>query len=159
MTPAIPPIVIDTREKNPWDFNHPTIIKTLKTADYSIEGMENQIVVEKKGHEEFVNCLSNDRDRFLREIERGKDLKRLHIVVEGSFMGVLQGLYENFPSAMHPNAIRGTIAAWENRYDWVRFWFPGDRETAQGWTEHLLKRSWQDLNEGKIEGSKQENAG
>ena len=146
----VPNIIIDTREQLPYSFKHPSEIKALNTGDYSIVGLENSVVVERKRHEEFVGCLSNDRDRFQRELERGQGFHRLHVVVEASFKGVIECLYENWPVGMHKNAIRGTIAAWENRYNHVRFWFCGDRDTAQTWTEHLLKRSWADFQEGKI---------
>ncbi len=144
-----PAILIDTREQLPWEFNHPTAFLKLNVGDYSIAGLENSVVIERKRHEELINCLGNDRDRFLREIERGEYLRRLHVIVEGSFKAVIECLYESWGSEMHPNAIRGTIAAWCNRYDWLRFWFCGDRFAAQIWAEHLLKRTWADAHEGK----------
>lgn len=45
-------IIQDTREKYPWDFsfyNTETKVKGLKTGDYSVEGMENNITcIERK---------------------------------------------------------------------------------------------------------------
>lgn len=146
MDSNLPPIIIDTREQLPYDFGgHPSYIRTLKTGDYSLEGLENLVVIERKRHEEFIGCLGNDRERFQNEIERGSTFRRLHVVVEASLWSVINCRYDGYPSAMHPNAIRGTIFAWENRYDWLRFWFPGDRETAQIMAEGLLRRAWLDL--------------
>lgn len=151
MKAIIPPFIQDTREQTPWKFGHQTIIQKLEVGDYSVDGIQDKVCVERKRHEELVNCFCGDnRDRFQRELERGANLHRLHVVVEASFKGVIECLYENWPSAMHPAAIRGTIAAWENRYNHVRFWFCGDRETAQTWTEHLLKRAWADFQEKKV---------
>lgn len=151
MKTIAPNIIIDSREQLPYSFKHPSEIKALKTGDYSIVGLENSVVVERKRHSEFIQCLSGERERFQRELERGQSLHRLFVVVEASFKGVIECLYEDWPSGMHKNAIRGTIAAWENRYNHVRFHFCGDRDTAQSWTEHLLKRSWADFQEGKIQ--------
>lgn len=149
----VPPIIVDTREQVPWGFDHPTILQKLDVGDYSVMGMERHVCVERKRFGEFYNCLTNDRDRFEREIlKAGEFLFRLHIVVEASLWQVITGTFDDcdWPSQATPASIRGTIIAWEGRYDWVRFWFPGDRNSAILWGEHLLKKSWSDLVEKKI---------
>jgi ERCC4-type nuclease len=140
----IPPIIVDTREQTPWEFDHPTVVECLKTGDYSVQGLENIVVIERKRHNELVQCFTHGRERFERELQRGESLKFLHIIVEASLRGVMDGAYDDYPNQTHPAAIRGTILAWTARYPWVRFWFPGDREGAQLWAEHTLKRAWAD---------------
>lgn len=42
-------IIIDTREQQPWEFEHySTASRKLDTGDYSIEGLENLFTIERK---------------------------------------------------------------------------------------------------------------
>lgn len=42
-------IIVDTREQNAWEFgNHTTSRTKLDTADYSIEGLEHLLAIERK---------------------------------------------------------------------------------------------------------------
>lgn len=42
-------ILIDRREKTPWKFSETTKPATLLSGDYTIEGHESKIIVERKG--------------------------------------------------------------------------------------------------------------
>lgn len=78
-----PIILIDTREQNPWKFNVCTTCagsekQGLKTGDYTIKGMEELFVIERKGSaSEIYNNLGQavGRERFYKEMERMKDFK------------------------------------------------------------------------------------
>jgi hypothetical protein len=154
--PLMPPIIVDTREQTPWEFeDHPVSIQKLDVGDYSVIGLERLVAIERKRLSEFYSCLTNDRERFEREILRGGEfLHQLHIIVEASLWQVMTGTFDDcdWPSQAHPAGIRGTIIAWGNRYPWVRFWFAGDRPSAILWGKHILERSWKDLREGKLKG-------
>jgi len=56
-------IIIDTREQQPWEFSHhATAIKKLDTGDYSIEGMEDILCIErKKSVSEIANNVTEKR--------------------------------------------------------------------------------------------------
>ena len=42
-------IIVDTREQQPWDFEfHETAKAKLDTGDYSVEGLENILCIERK---------------------------------------------------------------------------------------------------------------
>lgn len=144
-----PPLLIDTREQIPYDFEHASEIRTLKTGDYTIEGLENSVVVERKRHNEVVQCMTWGRERFERELERSRKFRRFHLVIEASCKSVLECLYEDWPNGTHPASVRGTLIAWQNRFEPLRIWFPGDRETAQTLVEHLLVKAWTDDVHGK----------
>jgi DNA excision repair protein ERCC-4 len=145
----LPPIVIDTREQLPYDFKHPSVIRTLKTGDYSIEGLENSVVVERKRHNEIVQCMTWGRERFERELERARNFRRFHLVIEASTQALMDGLYEDWPNGTHINSIRGTLIAWCNRFDSLRIWTPGTRVLAIDLVEHILKKAWTDDVSGK----------
>ena len=150
MKTPLPEIIIDTREQLPYDFgDNPVRFQKLEVGDYSLVGLESLVVCERKRHTELASCLGTQRERFLAEIERGSELKRLHVIVEASFKGVMEGLYDDWGSKMHPNSIRGTIAAWSNRYEWLRWHFASDRELAQDWCWCLLKSGWKEFGDGQ----------
>jgi hypothetical protein len=67
-------VVVDTREQQPLTFNATdrcagTVVRTLKTGDYTLEGYEDLLCIERKGctAEFAANILE---DRFERELER-----------------------------------------------------------------------------------------
>lgn len=79
-------ILIDSREKYPWTFAEKgleVISKKLDTGDYSIEGMEKIVCIERKRSisEWSLNLTSK---RFFREIERMVDFKWKFILLEFS---------------------------------------------------------------------------
>ena len=65
-------IIIDTREKLPLEF--PAGILTarhkLDTGDYSIEGLENHICIERKSVDDFVNTVIHNKERWDDEVRR-----------------------------------------------------------------------------------------
>lgn len=86
-------IIRDSREKpsNGWFFNDEqftTTIGTLKTADYTVEGLEDQFVIERKASpaEFAVNIFEA---RFERELERLDAFESAYILLEFTFEDIL----------------------------------------------------------------------
>lgn len=75
-------IIIDTREQHPWEFADHAISKhKLDTGDYSIQGLENILCIERKnGVAEIANNIVEPR--FKDVIERMKTFKHAFILVE-----------------------------------------------------------------------------
>jgi ERCC4-type nuclease len=69
-----PVILVDTRERNPLDFSRfdgwfaGIEHKALKLGDYSIAGLEDVCVVERKDLPDLVHSLTVDRDVFARRL-------------------------------------------------------------------------------------------
>lgn len=85
-------VVVDTREQAPYDFAGAscyagTVVEqgSLSTGDYSIRGLEHLCAVERKSLPDFVACLGRERERFVRELERGRGMECFAVVVEGDF--------------------------------------------------------------------------
>lgn len=85
-------VVVDTREQAPYDFAGASCYAgttveqgSLSTGDYSIRGLEHLVAVERKGWQDWIACLGRERDRFVRELERGRGLECFAVVVEGRF--------------------------------------------------------------------------
>lgn len=81
-------IVKDTREKiGSWDFDG-QIVRTVKTGDYTIDGMENIICIErKKSISELANNLISKR--FYNELRRMDEIKHNFLVLEFSMYDLL----------------------------------------------------------------------
>lgn len=83
-----PVIIVDTREKKPWDFEADEAFGEVKyqkldVGDYSIEGLEDILAVERKANfnELHMNFTSNAK-RIKAEFDRMKDHKIKILVIE-----------------------------------------------------------------------------
>lgn len=82
-------IIVDTREQQPWEFSHyTTATKKLDTGDYSIEGLENIIAIERKKN---VSEVANNivEPRFKDVLDRLKNVKYPFILLEFNLKDVL----------------------------------------------------------------------
>ena len=88
-------VVRDSREKNEqgWfffetDFCAGMITEKLDVGDYTLKGFEDIFTIERKGSvTEFVGNLT--QKRFFNELERGKDLKHLWLVLEFDMISLI----------------------------------------------------------------------
>jgi dsDNA-binding SOS-regulon protein len=91
-------VIRDTRERQGWYFPKKDrcagmIDKGLKTGDYTLRGYEDIVCIERKASpEELALNLGKHKDRFVRELERMKDIEHRYIVCEFSLDELL-----NFP--------------------------------------------------------------
>tara|TARA_R110002020_G_scaffold133090_3_gene297017 strand:+ start:3824 stop:4279 length:456 start_codon:yes stop_codon:yes gene_type:complete len=87
-------IIQDTREQNPFSFafyDCETTIATLKTGDYTLQGYEEVIAIErKKSTSELATNLGKYKDRFEREMERLSKFDHKYIVCEFTEADLLQ---------------------------------------------------------------------
>ena len=139
---ALVPIVSDTREQEPYGFDARrvrVIRRALPAGDYSIEGMETSVAVERKSLSDFVSTVIHNRPRFYRELSRFSGYLAAAVVVEGNLMDVLGGRYR---SAAHPNALLGTIAAITVDFG-VPVFFCSNRQAAARFVEAYLIRIYE----------------
>lgn len=115
-----PVVLVDTREQRPFSFaRFPNWIAgerqaTLPTGDYSVEGMEALVALERKSLNDLVGSLMNGRQRFLRECERLTEFRWRAILVEATYEEV-KSPYPEFTEA-HPNGISGSLDALEVKF-------------------------------------------
>ena len=89
MTKKLPKIIIDSREKTPFKFSDKvtTEVRKLDTGDYSLEGYETRLCIERKSIPDLISSLS--QSRFVNELERMASFETAMIVVEGSLQETL----------------------------------------------------------------------
>ncbi len=105
-------ILIDTREKIPWRFafaDVETELCTEKTGDYTIEGFETVICLDrKKSVDELARNLCSDYERFRKELVRMMDFKYAYFICEFSLEDILN----------YPNKSGADKYTWRNKQKW-----------------------------------------
>lgn len=86
---ATPVVLIDTREQCPLPITAYPVERTgLPVGDYGIKGFSDwenpRFIVERKSLADLCGSLSNDRERFMREIEKLRQFAFRAIVIEDS---------------------------------------------------------------------------
>lgn len=78
-------IIVDTREQHPWQFKyHTTSNQKLDTGDYSIDGFQDILCIERKnGIAELANNMTENR--FKDVISRMSQYKHAYILIECNY--------------------------------------------------------------------------
>jgi len=134
-------IICDTREQRPFRFLQcaaDVTVKagTLQCGDYSLQGMENRVAIERKSLSDLLQSISRERDRFLKELDRAKGLEAFAIVVEAYWDDIVHG---NYRSNMTPAAASATVAAIMARYK-IPVFFAGSRDMAERFAVLFLRQ-------------------
>ena len=130
-------IAVDSREQKPYLFSGYQV-KTLKTGDYSIVGLEGQIALERKTKEDAYASLGRSRARFERELERLSKLDYAAVVIETSLP---EFLHPPLFTQLSPRTAIGSLIAWAVKYR-VGIFFAGDRRHGYALTRQLLEKYW-----------------
>jgi ERCC4-type nuclease len=146
---------LDPEDLRPYDFhgiladakekNRPVVVRTrvanLFWGDYSLDGLQHKVAVERKSAADFFSTLTHGRDRFEREVASlNSTFEAACVVIEGSWGGMLKSP----PTKANPKSILRTYIAWMQRYPRVH-WVPvEDRRLGELFTFRYLERYWRD---------------
>lgn len=131
-------IVIDSREQKPYKFTN-AVVKGLKTGDYSIEGLESRVAIERKSKADAYGSLSTGRKRFEREVERLSDMDYGAILVESSLKGfMIPPKY----SKMNPKHAVSSLVSWSVKYKRLPIFFCENRIYGRALVLKLLSKFW-----------------
>lgn len=134
-----PVLIVDTREQRPYKFATPSETGTLHVGDYSIQGHESRVAVERKSFQDLIGSITTGRERFENEFKRARDAgMAFFVVVEGRYEDLAAGKYR---SQMSPKSATGTVLSWSVRYH-VPFVFVGNWKNGCDATERLLLAWW-----------------
>jgi ERCC4-type nuclease len=141
-------IIVDTREQQPWSFeDYSTSIAKLDTGDYSIEGLEDTICIErKKSVSEVANNITESR--FKDVINRLKEIKYPFVLLEFDLYDVLRyPVGSNVPKRMlskiriSPAFIMKNILDLELKHN-IHVIFCGDEVNASKLAGMIFKRMY-----------------
>jgi ERCC4-type nuclease len=139
-------IIVDTREQQPWEFEHHTVAhKKLDTGDYSIDGLQHLLGIErKKSISEFANNITESR--FKDVIMRMSQLKYSFLLLEFDLEDVLiYPIGSTVPKKMwdkikiSPAFLLKHIIELQINHN-IKVIFCGDATNAQKMAEHILKK-------------------
>jgi len=140
-------MLIDRREQAPYSFTgfrqgeKPlrvlTRIVDLPSGDYSLVGLQDQIAVERKSHDDLVHTIGQGRDRFHRELERLSRLTFAAVVVEAEWSTLLDHPPGN--SRLSPKTIFRSVIAWQQMFPTIAWWFVPGRRPAEIVTFRILE--------------------
>ena len=109
-----PVLLIDTREQNPLDFSRfadwfaGVERRALKLGDYSIAGLEDLCVVERKDLSDLVHSCTADRSIFINRLRRMAQYPHRLLVITSP----LSQIKSRYPHAsVHPNRITQSLVA------------------------------------------------
>jgi ERCC4-type nuclease len=122
-------IIIDTREQEPYSFDPrraAAVRRALPAGDYSVEGLEERVAVERKTLDDFVSTVIHSRARFRKELRKLAGYPAACVVVEA---GVLDVLVHRYRGDAHPNAVLGNALSVILDYR-VPVFFCGNRQAA-----------------------------
>jgi DNA excision repair protein ERCC-4 len=138
-------VAVDSREQRPWTFGDsvPVLTKALPAGDYAPLGFESQCAIERKSIGDFVGCITYQRERFVRELERLKTYSFACIVIEANLSDVFERRYR---SRVHPSSVVGSAVAFSVDYSVPVFW-ASNPEHAGDLALRILKRWWVNAHE------------
>jgi len=136
--PSIPTLIIDKREQTPLSFTQlPSIVDTLYSGDYSIQGAEHLFAVERKTLDDLATSFTfSRRATFEHELLRLRGHRFRRLLIIGSEEDVLAQRYR---SNMLPKALLGSLYSFEIRYDIPVVW-TADPDSAAELIERWAQR-------------------
>jgi ERCC4-type nuclease len=148
----LPTVIIDSNEQRPFDFSYhanwigASVRRKLPTGDYSIEGMEDILTLERKSLADLILTLTQYRSRFFAECERMVQFKHRAIIIEASYQDIktpypdevftldqeveAQAVGQLHTKA-HPNGISGSLDAINAKYGIEILYTARRRDLAQ----------------------------
>ncbi len=110
----LPVAIIDTREQNPLSFRRFRAwferieYRALPLGDYSVEGMENSCLVERKNLADLIQSFTTNRAVFVERLRRMSRLPHSLVVVTAPFSQIKS----EYPyRAANPNRITQSLIA------------------------------------------------
>ena len=147
-------IIRDTREKkgHGWYFRATAEcdgmdVKKLDTGDYSIEGYEDMIMVERKSISDLWNSLLQGRERFMKEMDRAKEIPARYLIIEGTMKDVQKGTRY---SIVKGDTMIANLISLEQKYGIHVIFTDKRKDVAQRYVRGLLKKLYQYCVDGII---------
>ena len=84
-------ILVDSREQTPYTFEVASRVQGMETGDYSIEGREDQVRVERKSFGDLFGCLTARLPAFKDQLRRLVKYPYHTLLLDTSVEAVLMG--------------------------------------------------------------------
>jgi hypothetical protein len=115
-------------------------------ADYSIDGLEEEIQIERKSKDDLFGTLGGRRDDFEAEIARIGECKYAAVVIEAEWSEIFQDPPSR--SRLPPKVVRSTVQSWSKRYPRVHWFTLPGRQAAEEFVFQELEMFWRQRQHG-----------
>ena len=138
-------IIVDTREQRPWAFpGCDTVRAKLDTGDYSVEGLETRVCVERKSLDDWTGTVIRARPRFYRELERMRAFEFRCVIIEASVREISEGRYQSLAKPASVLGFIGEIAVAQS----VPVYLGGTRAESQILAKTFLAAAYKKMGSG-----------
>jgi ERCC4-type nuclease len=137
-----PAVVIDSAEHMGYTFSEyrnwfsGTERKRLRVGDYTIQGMEKEVAIERKTLLDLVNSIIQKRQDFIEKCERMSKFRKKGFVIEASLERLKMPYGE---SRAHPNAVLGSLIAVQERWN-IPIYFLHNFSLAEEFVASMLSK-------------------
>ncbi|HPM84341.1 MAG TPA: hypothetical protein PLF81_26735 [Candidatus Anammoximicrobium sp.] len=137
--------IIDSREQTPLDLTPLQVVTaTLPTGDYSVQGLEHVVAIERKSLGDLLACVGRERARFDREVQRLLAYPVRVLIVEASWRNIEAGDWRTQVTAQ---AALGSLLGWMAAG--LPVVMAGDHQRAGRYASRLLfiaaRRRWREV--------------
>ncbi len=102
--------ICDTREQIPFDLAPLQMVRgSLACGDYSIRGLEHEVVVERKGLPDLIACVGTERERFERCVQRMLAMPARLLIIEATMAQLELGQWR---ARITPNQVTSSLLSW-----------------------------------------------
>ena len=93
-------VLVDTRENRPYQFPDWSCVK-LNVGDYTVDGLQDRIALERKTHDDLYLCLGVQRKHFLSQLARLRKIEHRALIVDTTPDLILLGhFYSGIPGGV-----------------------------------------------------------
>jgi DNA excision repair protein ERCC-4 len=142
LKPDVFAIALDTREQliGFVPLAIPIVVAKLPMGDLSVPGFEDRAAVDRKQIGDFIGCVTRDRERFTRLLEKMSRIDFAAIVVEATIADVRARKYRN---DVAPEFVLGAAAKIAAKYG-VPVYFCGSLDASTDFAVRLLRAWWKE---------------
>lgn len=129
--------LVDTREQRPLFLPGLNCERaTLATGDYSVQGLEHHIAIERKSLPDLLACCGRERKRFDREIQRLLGYPVRGLVIEASWEDIEAAQWR---SKLNSRQVGASLISWMVKG--LPVTMAGNHDRAGGIVASMLRRA------------------
>jgi ERCC4-type nuclease len=142
LRPEVFSMAVDTREQiiGPIPLDVPVVVSKLPAGDLSVVGFEDKIAIDRKQLGDFIGCVTWQKERFIRLLERLATYDYAAVIVEATVADVRARKYR---ADVPPAFVLGAAAKVSTKYD-VPVFFCGPLDCSTDYAVRLLRCWWRD---------------
>ena len=129
-------VLVDSREQLPYRFPEATETRrvALRVGDYSLQGLQEDVAIERKTLADLLGSITSGRERFIKELRQLRAYRFAALVIETDWPTIEMKAY---PQNIAPTAVMGSLMSFAIRYGVIPV-LAGDRAMAETITWRLL---------------------